>query len=260
LSKIVNGGKTTTHIVKPYKFVELKESEGDSEFTPFEATSQPRQSAAAQPEEEKPQQPSPYEKEIIENLLKKIEELSQMVGNQPDSGECEQKLQQCFNQLSEEKKNAFEEGYKKAIEELKAKYDEEVRTLRSLFEDSIKKVGELNKIFEEKLSSIEKDLISVALDIAYEVIQKEVSENSKDVAKALADSVMQELKNAKKVTIKVNPKDAEALKDVKGVEVVPDEAVKEGGIVIISDVGNIDAEIEERFKNVKEAILNARSG
>ena len=39
---------------------------------------------------------------------------------------------------------------------------------------------------------------------------------------------------------------------------LPDNAVKEGGVVIISDIGNIDAEVMERFKNIKEAILEGK--
>jgi flagellar assembly protein FliH len=257
LSKIVNGGKTKAHIVKPYKFHELHvEDTKNDEFVSF---SKKEEINVVKEEKSKNEAQS---SEIIENLLKKIEELSKLVEQQPkveNNSECEQKLAECFNQLSTEKQKAFEEGFQKASEECSKKYESEVKALKSLFEDSIKKLSEINKIFEEKLESIEKDLISVALDIAEQVIQKEVSDNSKEIAKALATSLMQELKNAKKVTIKVNPKDAEALKDIEGIEIIPDEAVKEGGIVIISDVGNIDAQLDERFKNVKEAILNARN-
>jgi flagellar assembly protein FliH len=188
--------------------------------------------------------------------------LSNLV-NQPQANtncsEVEEKLKECYESLANEKEKAFKEGYESAIKELEEKYSGEIKALKSLFEDSLQKLSELNKIFEKKIEEVEKDLISIALDIAYQVIQKEVSDNSKEVAKALATSLMEELKDAKKVTIKVNPKDAEALKDIEGIEIIPDEAVKEGGIVINSDVGNIDAQIEERFKSIKEAILKNRS-
>ena len=42
---------------------------------------------------------------------------------------------------------------------------------------------------------------------------------------------------------------------MQNVEIVEDDAVKEGGVVILSDVGNIDAQILQRFKAIKEAIL-----
>jgi len=84
-----------------------------------------------------------------------------------------------------------------------------------------------------------------------------VSENSKEIAHNLAKALMDDIKDATKIQIKVNPKDAGYLKeqDFKNVEIIEDEAVKEGGVVIISDIGNIDAQILQRFKAVKEAIL-----
>ena len=119
------------------------------------------------------------------------------------------------------------------------------------------RVDKINELFEEKILSIEKELISVALDIAKEVIQKEVSENSKEIALSLAKALMEDIKDATKITIKVNPKDVKYLKEqnLQNVEIVEDDAVKEGGVVILSDIGNIDAQVPQRFKAIKEAIL-----
>ncbi len=102
-----------------------------------------------------------------------------------------------------------------------------------------------------------KELISVALDIAKEVIQKEVSEHSEEIAYNLAKALMEDIKEATEIQIKANPKDAKYLKkkNLNNVEILEDDAVKEGGVVIISDIGNIDAEIFQRFKAIKEAIL-----
>ena len=89
-----------------------------------------------------------------------------------------------------------------------------------------------------------------------EVIQKEISEDSKEIALNLAKALMDDIKDATKITIKVNPKDVKYLKEnLQNVEIVEDDAVKEGGVVILSDVGNIDAQILQRFKAIKEAIL-----
>jgi len=40
------------------------------------------------------------------------------------------------------------------------------------------------------------------------------------------------------------------------VNVVADSAVSEGGVVVISDAGNIDAQISKRFQRVKKAALS----
>ncbi len=193
--------------------------------------------------------------EIIEKLLEKIEELSNNIVNIQTN--FEHQMNECKKQIEIEKTKAFEEGYSKGKAEADANISKELEGKIQLLEQSIKKVDSINEQFEEKILSIEKELVSVALDIAKEVIQKEVSENSKEIAHNLAKALMDDIKDATKIQIKVNPKDAKYLKeqDFKNVEIIEDEAVKEGGVVIISDIGNIDAQILQRFKAVKEAIL-----
>jgi len=244
LSKIVNGGKSDKHIIKPYSFKSLEDIESKEDIV-FEE----------EPKEESFQEvpESRADDSVIESLLEKIEELSNKIVS--SQAEFEKSIKECHQKAAEEVKKAFEEGYQKGIEEAKLKCEEELNVVRKMYEDSIKKLDEINKIFEKKLESIEKELVSVALDIAREVMQTEINERSQEIALNLAKALIEDLKNATKVTIKVNPKDAEFLKEnLKGIEVVEDEAVKPGGIVIMSDVGNIDAQIEERFKAVKEAV------
>jgi len=193
--------------------------------------------------------------EIIEKLLQKIEELSNNIINIQNKFELQ--LNDCKQQNEIEKQKAFEEGYNKGKLEAENSVKNEMGEKIELLKNSIQKVDKINELFEEKILSIEKELISVALDIAKEVIQKEVSENSKEIALSLAKALMEDIKDATKITIKVNPKDAKFLKEqnLQNVEIIEDDAVKEGGVVILSDIGNIDAQILQRFKAIKEAVL-----
>ena len=88
----------------------------------------------------------------------------------------------------------------------------------------------------------------------------EVSENSAKIAKVLASELIKELQSASKVSLKVNPADhgviSESVGSLKHVEVVSDSAISKGGVVAISDAGNIDAEISKRFDRVKKAALS----
>ena len=88
----------------------------------------------------------------------------------------------------------------------------------------------------------------------------ELNDNSKEVAKVLSDELIKELQSASKVTLKVNPKDHGAISEHVGslehIEVVSDSAISEGGVIAISDAGNIDAEISKRFERVKKAVLS----
>ena len=251
MSKIVNGEAVERHIINQYTFKNFDEEMTVNE----EVENTQKEIKTNNTNHNENAQNNNNNNEIIEKLLQKIEELSNNIIN--IQTKFEQQLNECKKQIEIEKNKAYEEGYKKGKVEANSEIAKELEEKLSLLKNSIQKVDNINELFEEKILSIEKELISVALDIAKEVIQKEVSVNSKEIAYNLAKALMEDIKDATKIQIKVNPKDAKYLKEqnLQNVEIVEDEAVKEGGVVIISDIGNIDAEILQRFKAIKEAVL-----
>ena len=61
------------------------------------------------------------------------------------------------------------------------------------------------------------------------------------------------------MTIKVNPNDKVAVEQSLGtlenVKVLSDNAVSQGGVIVLSDAGNIDGDIMKRYERVKNAAL-----
>jgi flagellar assembly protein FliH len=254
LSRIVNGEAVEKHIINQYTFKSFDDNEVAEEKNPAASQNENHtQNNNIHSNDEQNTQNG--NNEVIEKLLQKIEELSNNIVNIQTN--FEKQLSECKQQIESEKKKAYEQGYGKGKEDASAEVSNDIKEKIELLHSSVKKVDKINEVFEEKILSIEKELISVALDIAKEVIQKEVSENSKEIAYNLAKALMEEIKDATKIQIKVNPKDAKYLKeqDLQNVEIIEDDAVKEGGVVILSDIGNIDAQILQRFKAIKEAVL-----
>ena len=246
MSKIINGGRSDKHIIKNYQFKELEDNQKEEPTINNTINNN-----------ETPQSVPVENNEIIEKLLEKIEELSKNITQA--QAKFETQINECNQRVEIEKKNAFENGYKSGYEDGKKECEAEFSEKIKLLEESIKKIDKINELFEEKILSVEKELISVALDIAKEVIQKEISKESQEIAYNLAKALMEDIKDASKIKLKVNPKDAEYLKNkFENVEIIPDSAIKEGGVVILSDLGNIDAEVMERFKTIKEAILEGK--
>ena len=254
MSRIVNGEAVERHVINDYHFKSFDEIEESNTKNTTKKTDSIAESNTYQQTQAHQQQP-PQNNEVIEKLLEKIEELSNNIVS--IQTKFEQQLNECKQQIEIEKQKAYEEGYNKGKAEASNEISKELEEKLNLLKNSIQKVDGINELFEEKILSIEKELISVALDIAKEVIQKEISENSKEIAYNLAKALMEDIKDATKIKIKVNPKDAAYLKeqDLKNVEIIEDDAVKEGGVVILSDIGNIDAQILQRFKAIKEAVL-----
>jgi len=195
---------------------------------------------------------------LIESLMQKTDEMSSnFIKLQM---KLESKEEEFKKALEKAKEEAFSEGLEAGL--AKAHLDADVTAANSvdLFASSVGKLEESAKEFESALEGIKAGLISAALDISKEVVKIELSENSNEVAKILSDELLKELQSASKVTLKVNPKNhgaiSEHIGNLEHISIVSDSAVSEGGVIIMSDAGNIDAQIGKRFQRVKQAALS----
>jgi len=195
---------------------------------------------------------------LIESLMQKTDEMSSnFIKLQM---KLESKEEEYEKALVKAKEDAFSEGLEAGLAKALVDADESVVNSVNLFASSVGKLEESAKEFENALEGIKAGLISAALDISKEVVKVELSENSNEVAKILSDELLKELQSASKVTLKVNPKNHGAISEHIGnlghISIVSDSAVSEGGVIIMSDAGNIDAQINKRFQRVKQAALS----
>ncbi len=192
-----------------------------------------------------------------ESLLKKIDELS---SSQVKMEMRLEKQQEEFEvRLKEERERAFEEGRQAGAEALRQELEGKVQAKQDQIAASIAKMQSTADAFQQVSTNLEKELVDAAIDIAKEVLQTELKEHSAQVAHNLATSLLQEVKGAMKITIRVHPSDSSYLKDKMGdnqtVSIVPDPAISQGGVVIESDAGNVDGTIMKRFQAIKRNIL-----
>ncbi|WP_263832237.1 flagellar assembly protein FliH [Sulfurospirillum oryzae] len=191
--------------------------------------------------------------QFIEELLKKTDELtSNVVKLQIQIEKQEQDFNNRLNEeLTRERENAYSQGYQKAKEEGEASLSE----IKSRYLKSIGHLDTLYKSMEERLAKLETDMSVTAFEIAKEVIKKEVSLSSSQIAASLSKALLQEVKEASKIELRVNPKDLDALKELytedEKIKVTSDDAITLGGVVILSDVGNLDGNLAMRLDKVK---------
>lgn len=195
---------------------------------------------------------------LIESLMQKTDEMSSnFIKLQM---KLEAKEEEYLKSLEEAKEKAFAEGLAagqaKANEELARSSTQGLEQ----FAESVKKLDLSAQEFSVALESIKSQLIAAAVDISEEVIKIELHKNSNEVAQKLSEELLNELQGASSVTIKVNPANHGAISEKTGnlenVAVVSDSAISEGGVIVISDAGNIDSQIEKRFERVKRAALS----
>ena len=195
------------------------------------------------------------ESSFIEELLKRTDEMSgSMIKLQM---QIENQENEFAKRLESETRRAKEDGIKQGADEAAAKFNEELKVLESRYLGSINKLEEQAAKFENLIASSEAQLPATAVEIAKEVVKKEISLNSANIAAAICKELFSEIKDAKEVHIKVNPKDYEFIKENfsgQNVKISADEAISAGGAIVLSDVGNLEGTIEARLEKIKKII------
>ncbi len=195
---------------------------------------------------------------LIESLMKKTDDMSSnFIKLQM---KIEAKEEEYASELQKVKEASFAEGLVAGLKQAKEKQNKDMADGLDQFSSSVLTLETSAKEFELGLENIKSELMSAALDIAKEVINIELGTNSQAIATTLSEELIKELQSASKVTLKVNPKDhgavSEKIGSLEHIEIISDSAVNEGGVIAISDAGNIDAQISKRFQRVKRAALS----
>lgn len=260
MRNIIDTSNKHEHCVESYKFKvlggsQVVQEEKTEEYVQKDTTpifKEEEQAAQKEVTQNKEQENNKF----IEELLKKTDELSSsMIKMQMQMEKQESEFENRLKlEIERESKIAYQNGFDKAKSELEAN----INSIKSKYVTSIdnleKEVEKSNTYFKK----IEDDLSTTALEIAKEVIKKEINESSQKVALALSHELINDLKGGKKIEIKVNPKDfdaiKEAYKDKEHIFISADDAITEGGVIVLSDVGNLDGNIATRIQKVKNLI------
>ena len=229
-----------------------KESTADTSLE----TTQVITPAIKQPEPQEPQSTQNSQPSFIEELLKRTDELSDNIIKlqmKIESQESEFK-----QRLASETDKARKEGEQAGEQAAKTAYDAQIKDLESKYSTSIKKLDEQSARFDEFLAKTQEQLSHTAIDIAKEVVLKEIKENSAKVALNIAKSLISELKDAASVEIKVNSKDygylSEQFEGDTHIKLSSDDAISPGWALLLSDSGNIDGTINTRFEKIRKIL------
>ena len=123
---------------------------------------------------------------------------------------------------------------------------------------AIKDLNHYATFFEQATFQMETKLLKTSMAIAQKIIAIEIGENSAKIAKETISHLLTKIKTASKVKIHLNPKDYEVLRHELNldnfIELVQDSNVTAGGVVIASDLGNFDGNIESKVSSMLETL------
>jgi len=260
MANVISNGSVTKHNVDKYIFKVLSVNQelgkDDSEMEKFDKDKHPERRES---DIDTSSLSTNSKDSLIESLMKKTDEMSS------NFIKLQMKLESMQEEHKEELKKLEEDSFAKGVEagkvEINNKSEATLQEKIDNFSTSVKKLEDEAKKFDTALESIKSDLMTAALDISKEVIKVEVDKSSKDIARTLADELIKELQGASKITLKVNPRDhgsvSEHIGAMEHIEIISDSAISIGGVIAMSDVGNIDAQISKRFEKVKRAVLSS---
>ena len=145
--------------------------------------------------------------------------------------------------------------------ELRAAWEARVGALRAEIEGMVTQIG----IAREALwARQEPEMVALALDIARQVVKTEVTQNP-EVVRALIANAVRRITDKDNVRVRVSVSDAPRVKEMRQdlmelmdglrhLEIVDDRRVGEGGCVIETNAGTIDAKIETQLSEVARAL------
>jgi flagellar assembly protein FliH len=253
-------GDLSRHKIQKYAFKKLDVND-DTTHIHETAPQEQVQQAQSLPdyEEDTPKKTSLLDaKELKElsssqsTMLRRIEELYTFVETmRGDLNNQSQTMSQHFEQNLQQ---TFQNGIKTGEEENRKKLDQEMQDMKSRINEAINTFATETQKVQGLLENLEDALVKTSIEIAQEVIKVSLDERAEQIALALSKELINDLKSASDITIKVNPYDIDfIINNINNekINVEGDIAVARGGVVVLSNIGNIDGSIKERFAKVK---------
>ncbi len=257
MENVIDAKSISRHKVQKYNFKILSSTLAKEEASSEQKTEDDQAQQNDMKETIQNEAPKEVKDDFIAELLEKSDKMSsELVKLQMQIEEGQKEFEQRLLQAKEE---YYAKGKEDGFNEAKQKYEDDFEKLKQQYLNSVARLDKTVNECKNYMDSLKGELSEISLEIAKEVIVKEISKSSEEIALALSKKLLEEIKDANSIEIKTNPKDYEYLKqklqEIKNITISKDEAISEGGVVIISDIGNIDGDIKTRIEKAKQIIM-----
>ena len=214
---------------------------------------------------------------IIEEQNKKAAEFIKAAEIQRDDIIKEAQKQAEFLLLETEKQaetikeEAYETGFKQGVEEGISKGIEEInQDMKFQIEEAVEKAQRIVKIAEqqtkENILKAEQQIIEIAVAIAEKVIPQQFNDMPQLVL-PLVKSALEKVRDQENLNIRVSPEDYELVLLAKyefqmmigkenAIVITADKTIENGGCVIETDSGTVDARVSTQIDVLKKAVMD----
>lgn len=155
--------------------------------------------------------------------------------------------------------NGFHQGEKAGLEIAEKK----VEAMMKRYAEAIREIG---KIKPTLYAQAERDVVRLALEVAKKVVHREVQVD-REIVQTLIKVALNHVAVKSAVTIRLHPADYEfvsgerrasmpADESEREITLLADKSIERGGCLIETECGDIDARIEEEFREVECAFFS----
>lgn len=181
--------------------------------------------------------------------------------------EAELEAERLLNEAKAEIKRISEETYTQAKEE---GYKEGEALAQEQYKGIIAEAEEYRekckKLYEDTLSTLERDMIELVLDIAAKVVGEEIRNNQEAIIGVIKDTI-KSCSNHEKVVLKVSCQDYDfvvenkdrilsLVPDIESLEIKKDSTLDKGACIVDTGFGLVDGSADTRFENIKQAFYD----
>ena len=160
------------------------------------------------------------------------------------------------------REQGFEAGYSEGIERAEAAVVERLAMAEQL-------VAQVREAREEALAACERDLVELAFQIAEKVIRQRVAADP-DATVGVLEHALRKAFVRDGLTVLCNPADLERLSgaserlqtrvgSLTGLSLIGDRRISQGGVVVRTDAGDIDATIESQLERLRDLLFDERA-
>jgi flagellar assembly protein FliH len=156
--------------------------------------------------------------------------------------------------------NAFENGFREGEKSGMAMAEQKMETIMKSHAEAILEIGRMKSSL---YAQVEKEVVKLAIEVAKKIIHREIQVDP-DIIQTLIRVTLANVAAKNPVTIRVNPVDfnyiserqaALSQSEAKNISIVPDKSIERGGCLVETDCGDIDARLEEKFREVEHAFF-----
>ena len=163
--------------------------------------------------------------------------------------------------LAQLEKTAYENGF---IQGEKAGMEIAERKMEAVMRRYSESVLELEKLRSFLYTQVEREVVKLSVEVAKKIVHREVQVD-KEIIQTLVRVALSHVAEKSAVTVHLNPVDYNYLiaqraelsqSEGRDISLLADKSIERGGCLIQTECGDIDARIEEKFREVEQVFFD----